>query len=137
MTTPVWTDELKTEAAEMYVERIAEYDEDKRPAASAEVLKSIADELGFTVNSVRAIVQRATDADGNPIYVKASKAAKPTKSGAASGGKKLSKADAQAELVSALKDANADVSDELVEVIEKMTGKAAQLLAASIRTIGE
>lgn len=135
MTTPVWTDELKTEAAEMYVERIAEYEEDKRPAASAEVLKSIADELGFTVNSVRAIVQRAKDPDGNPIYVKAAKAAKS--GAAASSGKKLSKADAQAELVSALKDGNAEVSDELVEVIEKMTGKAAQLLAAAIRTIGE
>lgn len=132
---PVWTDELRQEAAAMYVERINEFEEADRASNSTEVLKSIADELGFSPNSVRAIVQRAKDQDGNEIYVKATKAPKAAaKSGS---GKKLSKADAQAELVSALQDGGAEVADELLAIIEKMTGVAASALAGAIRSMGE
>ncbi|QKN84922.1 D3 protein [Vibrio phage AG74] len=133
-----WTDELRAEAVEMYLERIGEFEEADRATNSTEVCKGIADELDFSVNSVRAILQRATDDEGNPVYIKATKAPKAPKAKAAStGGKKMSKADAQAELVSALQDGGAEVSDELMEVIEKLTGKAAQALAGAIRTMGD
>lgn len=136
MSKNVWTDELRQEAQEMYLERIAEYDEKDRAANSTEVCKGIADELGFSVNSVRAILQRAKDSDGNDVYIKATKAPKATKASSAAGGKKMSKADAQAELVSAFQDGNVEISDELMEIIEKLTGKAAQALAGAVRAIG-
>lgn len=136
MSKNVWTDELRQEAQEMYIERIAEYDEKDRAANSTEVCKGIADELGFSVNSVRAILQRAKDSDGNDVYIKATKAPKTTKASSAAGGKKMSKADAQAELVSAFQDGNVEISDELMEIIEKLTGKAAQALAGAVRAIG-
>lgn len=136
MSTPTWTDELRAEAAEMYLERIAVFPEAERAANSTEICKQIADELGFSVNSVRAILQRAKDSDGNDVYVKATKAPKATKAASSTSGKKMSKADAQAELVSALQDGGAEVSDEVMEVIEKLTGKAAQALAGAIRAMG-
>lgn len=130
-----WTDELRAEAVEIYLERIGEFEEADRAANSTEVCKGIAEELDFSVNSVRAILQRATDEDGNQVYVKATKA--PKAKAASTGGKKMSKADAQAELVSALQDGGAEVSDELMEVIEKLTGKAAQALAGAVRAMGD
>lgn len=130
-----WTDELRAEAVEIYLERIGEFEEADRAANSTEVCKGIAEELDFSVNSVRAILQRATDEDGNQVYVKATKA--PKVKAASTGGKKMSKADAQAELVSALQDGGAEVSDELMEVIEKLTGKAAQALAGAVRAMGD
>lgn len=128
-----WNDDLKQEAIEMYLERIGEYDEDKRASVSTEVVAGIAEELEFSPNSVRAILQRATTEDGDPVYVKATKAPKAK---AATGGKKMSKADAQAELVSALQDGGAEITDELTEIIEKMTGKAAQAIAGAVRSMG-
>lgn len=129
-----WNDELRQEAIEMYLERIVEFEQEDRATNSTEVCKNIADELGFSVNSVRAILQRATDSDGNPVYVKATKA--PKVKAESAGGKKLSKADAQAELVSALQDGGAEVDEDLLAVIEKLTGKAAQALSGAIRTMG-
>lgn len=129
-----WTDELKAEAAATYLERIEEFEVEDRATNSTEVCKGIADELGFSVNSVRAILQRSKKEDGTDVYVKATKAPKATAKKA--GGKKLSKADAQAELVSALQDGGAEVEDELIAVIEKLTGVAAQALAGAIRSMG-
>lgn len=134
MTTPKWTDELRTEATETYLERIAEFPEEERAANSTEVCKGIATELGFSPNSVRAILQRAKTEDGEDVYVKATKAPKAT--GTKTGGKKLSKADAQAELVSALQDGGAEMNDDLLAIIEKMTGKSAEALAGAVRTMG-
>lgn len=134
MTTPTWNDELRAEAVEMYLERIGEFEEADRATNSTEVVKTIADELGFSVNSVRAILQRSKTEDGEDVYIKATKAPKAT--AAKSGGKKMSKADAQAELVSALQDLGTEMTDELTEVIEKLTGKAAQALAGAIRSAG-
>ncbi|AJF40867.1 hypothetical protein [Vibrio phage JSF12] len=136
MSKNIWTDELRKEAVDMYLERIAEYDEDKQSAFSTEVVAGIAEELQMAKNSVRVILQKATRPDGTPVYIKAKAAPKAKAAGATSGaaGKKVSKADAHAELVSALKDHGAEVSDELMEVIEKMTGKAAQLIAEAIRS---
>lgn len=131
---PTWTDELKQEAIEMYIERIEQVDEAERAMQSTEIVKGIAEELDKSPNSVRAILQRAKREDGADVYVKKAQAPKAAK---ASGAKKLSKADAQAELVSALKDGGAQVDDELATHIEKMTGKAAQALAAAIRSMGD
>lgn len=131
---PTWTDELKAEAIEMYLERIDQYAEDERAKFTAEVITDIAEELEKTPNSVRAILQRAKREDGSDVYVK--KASAP-KAKVASTGKKLSKADAQAELLSALQDGKATIDDDLVAILEKLTGKAAQALAGAIRSMGE
>lgn len=130
-----WTDELKEEVVQMYLQRIDEIEEEKRPAMSAEIVTEIAGEMGKTTNSVRAILQRAKREDSTDVYVK--KAQAPKAKAAASGGKKMSKADAQAELLSALQDLGAEVTEDLTAVIEKMTGKAAQTVAGAIRGAGE
>lgn len=130
---PTWTEELKAEAIEMYIERIEQYPEDERAKFTAEIITEIAEELEKTPNSVRAILQRAKREDGTDVYVKKAQAPKAK---AVSTGKKLSKADAQAELLSALQDGGATIDDELTAVIEKMTGKAAQAVAAAIRSMG-
>lgn len=137
MTKPTWTDELKQEAIETYLERIREFPEEERPAKTNDIVMQIAEEFGFSKNSVRAHLQRAKTEDGEPVYVKAKPAPKAKAGGesGSTGGKKMSKADAQAELVASLKDGGAEVEDELTEIIEKMTGKAAQALAGAIRSM--
>lgn len=131
-TKQAWTDELKAEAVEMYLERMEAYPVEEQPNFSMEVAAEVAVELEKSPNSVRSILQRAKREDGSSVYVKKAKAPKATK---AAGTKKMSKADAQAELTSALKDLGAPVDDELAELISKMTGKAATALAGSLRSI--
>lgn len=128
-----WTDELKKEAAAMYVERIMEFDEADRPKQSTEVVAGIADELEFTKNSVRAILQRMTDDDGNEIYIRAASAPKTTATGS-TGGKRMSKADAIAEMKAAITDAGGEIGEDFDEATKSMTGKAAAAIAAAIRS---
>lgn len=135
MANSVWNEELKKEVVEVYLERIREFPEEERPTHTNEIVMQIADEMGFTKNSVRAHLQRAVTEDGEQVYVKAKPAPK-TKAGSASGGgKKMSKAEAQAELVAALTDRGAEVDEELTGLIEKATGKLAQALAGAIRSM--
>jgi hypothetical protein len=133
MTTPVWDDEKRNEAKEMYLERIAEYPAEEQPKMSMEVVASISDELGFTKNSVRAILQRMTNDEGESVYVKAVKAPAAR---AASTGKKMSKADSLEELRNSLRDNGVELSEEFEESIKSMTGKAALAIAGAIRSIG-
>ena len=141
MTTPTqaqWTPELIQEAISMYIERMEAIDEDKRAEQTVEVTSEIAEELGFKLNSVRAQLSKAKRPDGSDVYIRKAKAKNTT--AAAGGGtatKRVSKADAQAELVQALGSVGATVSDELQELITKMTGKAAQALADALTQIEE
>jgi transposase-like protein len=104
-----WTDESKAQAVEMYQES------EPTPETSMEIVKEIADELGESPNGVRMILTKAG------VYVRKTPAAKS--SGGSSGGSgRVSVADAQASLTSALSDAGQEVDEA---IISKLTGKAA------------
>jgi hypothetical protein len=135
----VWTAELIDEAVALYIERIEALEEDKRSENTVQITTDIANELGFKPNSVRVRLSKAKRPDGSDVYVRKVRAktagtATPSAGGSA---KRVSKADAQAELVNALKQVGAPVSDELAEVISKLTGKAAQALAVSLGQVEE
>lgn len=103
-----WTDESKAQAVEMYQEQ------EPTPETSMEIVKDIADELGESPNGVRMILTKAG------VYVRKTPAAKTSSAGG--GGGRVSVADAQASLTSALSDAGQEVDDA---IIGKLTGKAA------------
>lgn len=67
------------------------------------------------------------------VYVKVESKKPAAKPAAGGGGKRLNKADQQAELVAAFADNG--VEDLDMEIIEKLTGKAAAHLAEKIRMI--
>ena len=114
-----WTDESKAEAVEMYT--IAE----PTPETSMEIVKEIADELGESPNGVRMILTRAG------VYVKKTPASGGSKSNG-SGGGRVSKADAQEALASAISDAGQEVDDS---IISKLTGKAAVYLTGIVNSL--
>jgi transposase-like protein len=103
-----WTDESKAQAVEMYKEQ------EPTPETSMEVVKEIADELGESPNGVRMILTKAG------VYVRKTPAAKSSNAGG--GGGRVSVADAQESLSSALSDAGQEVDPA---IISKLTGKAA------------
>lgn len=113
-----WTDELKAKAIASYLEA------NPTPETTASIVESVAKELGQSPNGVRAILAKSGD------YVKS--AAKSTK--AASGAKgepRVSKADAIEALVAAINDLGQEPD---MEIIDKLTGKAAQYFTTVIRT---
>lgn len=65
------------------------------------------------------------------VYLKVTPPKTATKAKAEGGTKRVSKADAQAELVSAFKDAGVEDLDSAI--VEKLTGKAAAHLAEKVR----
>lgn len=115
-----WTDELKQEVIEAYQA------ENPTPENSMEIVTKLAKEYDQTPNGVRVILSRAQ------VYV----AKSPAKAGAAKsaegGAKRVSKADAIESLTSAITDAEQEVDEE---IINKLTGKAAQYFAGVIRSI--
>tara|TARA_R100000084_G_scaffold99872_1_gene54400 strand:- start:421 stop:840 length:420 start_codon:yes stop_codon:yes gene_type:complete len=115
-----WTDETKQEAVDMYV------DENPTPENSMEIVADIAEQLGQTPNGVRMILTKAG------VYVRKTPAAKS--SGGSTGGTRVSKADAQDNLSSAISDAGMEVDSS---IIEKLTGKAANYFADIINKINE
>lgn len=119
-----WTDELKAKAIEAYEAA------DPTPETSAEIVVSIAKELGQSPNGVRAILAKAA------VYIKAT----PKKTGttAASAKKdgttpKVSKADCVDALVAAINDIGQEPD---MDIIEKLTGKAAQYFTTILRSTG-
>jgi hypothetical protein len=100
---------------------------------SRQALTAAASAVGTSEASARIKLAKET------VYVKVETkkaAAKPAAEGAA-GGKRMNKADQQAELVASFADHG--VTDLDMEIIEKLTGKAAAHLATKIRmiTVGE
>jgi len=106
--TMAWTDEAKEQAIEMYK------DAEPTPETSMEIVKDIAEELSESPNGVRMILTKAG------VYVRKTPAAKS--SGGSTGGGRVSVADAQEKLTSALSDAGIEVDSA---IIGKLTGKAA------------
>ena len=113
-----WTDEAKAQAVEMYTAA------EPTPETSMEVVKEIADELGESPNGVRMILTRAG------VYVKKT----PASGGKAksTGGGRVSKADAQEALSTALEDAGQEVDEA---IISKLTGKAAVYLTGIVNSL--
>lgn len=117
-----WTDEKKQEAIELYTKA------NPTPANSMEVVKEIAEQLEESPNGVRMILTKAN------VYIKKDATAEKatSTSSASTGAKRVVKADAIQELKGVISDAGADVSDE---IIDKLTGKAANYFTAVIKAV--
>ena len=112
-----WTDEKKQEAVDMYVA------EEPTPENSMEIVKDIAEQLEESPNGVRMILTKAG------VYVRKTPAAK---SSGGSGGGRVSVADAQSSLTSALTDAGQEIDEA---IISKLTGKAAVYFTAIVNNL--
>jgi transposase-like protein len=115
-----WTDEKKAQAVEMYET------EQPTPENSMEVVKMIAEEIEESPNGVRMILTKAG------VYVKKTPAASTGEKKAATVGTRVSKAAAIEALTAALGDAGQEVDEEIVN---KLTGKAAQYFTTVITAI--
>ena len=109
---------------------IAAYEEAQpTPENSMEIVKEIADEYEESPNGVRMILSKAG------VYVKKTPATgSGTSSSGGSGSSRVSKAAAQEALVAALTDIGAEIDNDIVE---KLTGKAAQYFAGVIAGVAE
>ena len=109
---------------------IAAYEEaEPTPENSMEIVKEIADEYEESPNRVRMILSKAG------VYVKKTPATgSGTSSGGGSGSSRVSKAAAQEALVAALTDIGAEIDSDIVE---KLTGKAAQYFAGVLASVAE
>lgn len=109
-----WTEELKQQAVEAYMEG--------NPTAenSTEIIKQIAEDMEQSPNGVRMILVQAG------VYVKKEAGSAPAAKGKAKADgdapKRVSKESQIAALRAVIEQANASVEDE---ILEKLTGKAA------------
>jgi len=115
-----WTDESKAQAVEMYTA------EDPTPETSMEIVKQVAEELGESPNGVRMILTKAG------VYVKKAPGASASNGSAGTGGKRVSKVDAQNDLTNALSDAGQEIDED---IISKLTGKAAVYFTTIVNNI--
>jgi len=116
-----WDDEKKAAVIEAYEGA------DPTPENSMEIVKDLADEYEESPNGVRMILTKAG------VYVKKTPAASSKSSGGSSaGGTRVSKAAAQESLIAALTDAGQEIDNDIVE---KLTGKAAQYFTAVITAV--
>jgi len=114
-----WTDEKKEQAVTLYEEQ------GPTPETSMEIVKEIADELEESPNGVRMILTRAG------VYIKKAPATK--NGGQSTGGTgRVSKQAMQEQLIAAITDAGQPVDED---IIDKLSGKAAQYLAGVISAI--
>jgi transposase-like protein len=114
-----WTDESKAQAVELYTEQ------SPTPETSMEVVKDIAEQLGESPNGVRMILTRAG------VYVKKNPSSGGS-TGGSTGGGRVSKDAMHQELSSAITDAGQEAD---MDIISKLSGKAAQYLAGVINTV--
>ena len=115
-----WDDDKKAQAVSMYEEQ------DPTPETSMEIVKDIADELDESPNGVRMILTKAG------VYVKKSPATNGGGNSTGGGGGRVSKQAMQEELIAAITDAGQAVDND---IIDKLSGKAAQYLAGVIAAI--
>lgn len=112
-----WTDEKRAEV-------VAQYEgANPTPETSMEIVKEIADDVGESPNGVRMILTKAG------VYVK-KEATSKTAEGSTS--KRVSKVAAHAKLCAEITSAGQEPD---MEIIGKMTGKAAEYLADVISKI--
>ena len=110
-----WDDDKKEAVIQAYESA------DPTPETSVEIVKEIAEEYEESPNRVRMILTKAG------VYVRKTAAASN-----GSGSPRVSKADAQQELIAALTSAGQSVDDD---IISKLTGKAAKYFAGVISSI--
>ena len=115
-----WDDDKKAQAVSMYEEQ------DPTPETSMEIVKDIAEELDESPNGVRMILTKAG------VYVKKSPATNGGGNSTGGGGGRVSKQAMQEELIAAISDAGQAVDND---IIDKLSGKAAQYLAGVITAI--
>lgn len=115
-----WDDDKKQAVIEAYESA------NPTPENSMEIVKELADEYEESPNGVRMILTKAG------VYVKKTPAAAGKSSGGSTGGTRVSKAAAQESLIAALTDAGQEVDNDIVE---KLTGKAAQYFAGVIAAV--
>jgi hypothetical protein len=97
------------------------------PENSMEIVKELADEYEESPNGVRMILTKAG------VYVKKTPGASNSKaSGSTGGGTRVSKQSAIDDLVKSLTDAGQEPD---MEILDKLTGKAAQYFAGVISAI--
>lgn len=116
-----WDDAKKAKAEALYLEQ------NPTPETSVEIVKDVAEQLQESVNGVRMILTKAG------VYVKKEQATSSSKAGAKEGGTastRVSKEDAHAKLVEAI-EAAGHTAD--MEIVSKLTGKAAIYLAGVIQ----
>ena len=116
-----WEQEKKDQAVEMYLNA------EPTPEDSMEIVKDIASDLGESPNGVRMILTRAG------VYVKKSPATRKSNGGATGGGR-VSVADAQATLSNAIRDTGREPDEA---IISKLRGKAANYFAEIINAVNE
>ena len=115
-----WDDDKKAAVIAAYEEQTP------TPENSMEIVKEIADEFDESPNGVRMILSKAG------VYVKKTPAASGSGTSSGGGSSRVSKAAAQEALVAALTDVGAEIDNDIVE---KLTGKAAQYFAGVIGAI--
>ena len=115
-----WDDNKKAQAVEMYTEQ------EPTPENSMEIVKDVAEELGESPNGVRMILTKAG------VYVKKAPSTSSSSKSGSTGGTRVSKADAQQSLVDALNDAGQEPD---MDIIDKLTGKAAVYFVGVINNI--
>ena len=112
-----WDDTKKEDVIEAYKNA------DPTPETSVEIVKEIAEEYEESPNGVRMILTKAG------VYIRKTVAAASN----GRGSPRVSKADAQQELIAALTSSGQTVDDD---IISKLTGKAAKYFAGVISSIG-
>jgi transposase-like protein len=115
-----WDDDKKAAVIAAYEEQ------NPTPENSMEIVKEIADEFDESPNGVRMILSKAG------VYVKKTPAASGSGTSSGGGSSRVSKAAAQEALVAVLTDVGAEIDNDIVE---KLTGKAAQYFAGVIGAI--
>ena len=115
-----WDDDKKAAVIAAYEEQTP------TPENSMEIVKEIADEFDESPNGVRMILSKAG------VYVKKTPAASGSGTSSGGGSNRVSKAAAQEALVAVLTDVGAEIDNDIVE---KLTGKAAQYFAGVIGAI--
>lgn len=136
-----WTDELRNEITDLYIEKMEALENDGNK--SADVINEIRESLTvdghtFTANAIRLMLmaqRRPTEEDSEGIvYIKKPAGASTASSGSSgkSGGgtARVSKAEAQKQLTDAISAINPELVD--AAIIEKLTGKAAQYFTGVI-----
>ena len=112
-----WTPELKEQVIKQYLE--------SNPTAEngTEICQAIAEGLeDATVNGVRIILAKATDADGNKIYISKASGSATKDKDSKPATKRVNKAEAVASLIAVIEEAELNVDED---IIGKLTGKAA------------
>lgn len=118
MSTKEWTDELKAEVSEAYLEL------DPTPETTMDCVKQVADAFDKTVNGVRLILTK------QGVYIRKDIAKSSATASSENKPKRVNKAEAIHNLKKAIKAAGHDVDND---ICDRLTGKAAVYITGLIK----